>query len=180
MNEGVRWRGASLFVLFLLFGACTPSSTAQTRATPPAPVHSFVGGCAGTVLTDALPPVWAQAGWSQPTAPWTVPWALGTGGNTVAYVFAGQLVAGSSPRSDGSNNKILWVARGATPNFVVEAHPLGAAQPVVSVAGGPSIVDVPTSGCWSFHLSWGLSGHVSSSTINLEVLPKGSPPPHPA
>jgi hypothetical protein len=170
-------RGAVLVLLVLWLGGCTPSSsTTHAHSSPGVPVHSFAGACAGTVLTDALPPTWAQGGWSQPQAPWGVPWALGTGGEAVAYVFAGQLVAGSSPRVDGSNNKVLWVAQGGPPNFVVEAHPLGLDQPIVTIAGGPSIVDLPTAGCWTFHLTWGQGGQAGSSTVNLEVLPSGSLP----
>jgi hypothetical protein len=108
--------------------------------------------------------------------PWGVPWALGTGGQAVAYHFARQLVAGNSPRADGTNNKVLWVAKGTAPNFVVEGTPQGATQPVVSVNGGPSIVDAPRGGCWTFQLRWGLD-HASSSVINLQVLPAGSKPP---
>jgi len=177
MNWETKSCGAGFALLVLLSVGCTSSSTAQqVHNSPGVPVHSFAGGCAGTVLTDALPPTWAQGGWNQPQAPWGVPWALGTGGDAVAYVFATQLVAGSSPRVDGTNNKVLWVAKGGPPNFVVEAHPLGTGQPVFTIAGGPSIVDLPTAGCWTFHLTWGLSGQVGSSTINLEVLPTGSAP----
>jgi len=176
MNWETKWSGVGIAVLILLSEGCTSSSTAQVHSSPSVPVNSFAGGCGGTLLTDALPPTWAQVGWNQPQAPWGVPWALGTGSDAVAYVFATQLVAGSSPRVDGTNNKVLWVAKGGPPNFVVEAHPLGAGQPVVTIAGGPSIVDVPTAGCWTFHLTWGLSGQVGSSTINLEVLPTGSAP----
>jgi hypothetical protein len=35
-----------------------------------------------------------------------VPGAFGTHDDTVAYVFATELVAGSSARVDGSNNKV--------------------------------------------------------------------------
>lgn len=146
------------------------------KAGPSAPVRTFAGGCAGTVLTDALPPTWAQGGWNQPKAPWVVPWARGGGGDAVAYLFATQLVAGSSPRVNGTNNKVLWVAKGDPPNFVVDAHPLGADQPVVTIAGGPSIVDLPTAGCWTFRLHWGLPSSAGTSTINLDVLPTGSLP----
>jgi hypothetical protein len=176
MNYKTKSRGAGLAVLILLSAGCTSSSTAQIHTSPSVPVHSFVGGCAGTVLTDALPPTWAQGGWNHPQAPWGVPWALGTGGDAVAFVFATRLVAGSSPRVDGTNNKILWVTKGAPPNFVVEAHPLGVNQPVVTIAGGPSTVDLPTAGCWTFRLSWGPSGQAGSSSINLDVLPTGSAP----
>ena len=140
--------------------------------------HTFAGGCAGTVLTDAEPPLWAQGGWNHVSGtPWGVPWALGSGGQAVAFVFAGQLVAGSSPRVDGTNNKVLWVAKGSVTNFVVEGIPPGGTQPVVSVNGGPSIVDVPSAGCWKFRLTWGASQ--AGSIVNLEVLPAGSTPPPP-
>lgn len=141
-------------------------------------MHSFAGGCAGTVLTDAEPPVWAQGGWSVAKgARWPVRWAFGTNGTAVAYVFATQLVAWTSPRVDGSQNKVLWVA-GDHPSgegVVIEGRPLGQSHPVVTVAGGPSITDVPTAGCWTFTLSWISSGQ-HSSTIALEVLPAGTNP----
>ncbi|HYM96776.1 MAG TPA: hypothetical protein VET26_05730 [Candidatus Sulfotelmatobacter sp.] len=176
MNHLIRSCGAGLAMLVLLSGACTSSATTHAHTSPGVPVHTFAGGCAGTVLTDALPPIWAQGGWSQPKAPWGVPWALGTGGEAVAYVFANQLVAGSSPRVDGTSNKVLWVAKGAPPNFVVNARPLGEDRPLVTIAGGPSIVDLPTAGCWTFQLTWGSSGEAGSSTLSLEVLPPGSAP----
>ncbi len=126
-------------------------------------------------MTDAEPPAWAQSGWSVAKGTqWPVPWALGTHGDTVAYVFATQLVAGVSPRVDGSNNKVLWEAKDAS-SLLVEGDPFGKQQPVVTIAGGPSITDVPTAGCWTFGLSWESNGR-RTSTINLEVLPAGSRP----
>lgn len=141
-------------------------------------MHSFAGGCAGTLLTDAVPPMWAQDGWSVAKGtPWPVPWAFGTGDDAVAFVFANELVAGPSPRVNGSQNKILWLARDSPTGsgVQVEGRPLGQSQPVVTIAGGPSITDVPTPGCWTFRLSWGSSGQ-NSSTINLAVLPHGTLP----
>lgn len=130
------------------------------------------------MLTDAEPPLWAQGGWNvEKGGPWTVPWALGTGGDAVAYLFATQLVAGSSPRIDGTNNKVLWVAKGDPSNFVVEGLPPGRSQTVVSVNGGPSIVDVPTAGCWTFRLLWGSPSQPGTSTISLAALPAGTLPP---
>lgn len=179
-------------ILSLSAGACTssPDAPSGARTSPEAsiPVHSLKGGCSGTVLTDSEPPGWAQSGWSHTTGtPWPVPWALGTSEDALAYVFAIQLVAGVSPRKDGSNNKIAWVAKGnPSTNFVVEGRPLGQAKPVVTIPGGPSIVDVPTAGCWTFRLVWGpaypgdttiIGEH--TSTINLEVLPAGMLPSRP-
>ncbi len=167
-------------LLLIMAGACTtsPTTPAQVQPSPKAAVHSFNGACAGTVLTDAEPPLWAQGGWSHAKGtPWPVPWAFGTGGDTVAYLFATQLVAGESPRVDGSQNKVLWEAKDSPSggNVLVEGHPLGESQPVVTIPGGPSITDVPTPGCWTFRLSWNSNGP-RSSTINLEVLPAGSRP----
>jgi hypothetical protein len=45
----------------------------------------------------------------------------------------------------------------------------------VTIAGGPSIVDLPTAGCWTFALSWSSNGK-HTSTINLDVLPTGTVP----
>jgi hypothetical protein len=128
------------------------------------------------VLTDGEPPVWAQGGWNVVKGQsWGVPWALGTGGQAVAFVFARQLVAGSSPRVDGTNNKVLWVAKGNTPNFIVEGTPQGATRPAISVNGGPSIVDAPVAGCWTFRLRWGLDSS-ATSVISLQVLQAGTLP----
>jgi hypothetical protein len=174
---------AGLAALLILLASCTSSQpTSQVTASPTAPAHTFAGGCAGTVLTDAEPPVWAQGGWTHAKGtPWPVPWAFGTQGNTVAYVWGTQLVAGQSPRADGTNNKINWLSKDnpSGDGVMVEGRPLGQSQPVVRIAGGPSLVDVPTAGCWTFRLSWSANGQ-HTSTINLEVLPTGTLPPKPA
>lgn len=106
-----------------------------------------------------------------------MPWAFGTGHDTVAYLFATRLVAGGSPRVDGSNNKVLWESKDDTGGggISIVGRPLGQSSPVMSFAGGPSIVDPPTPGCWAFVLTWGPAA-THSSTINLEVLPAGSRP----
>jgi len=173
MNRYIKTGAAAAGLLVLLFASGCSSSPAAA-----AQVHSLTGGCAGTVLTDATPPVWAQGGWTHTSgAQWGVPWAMGTEGTSVAYVFAGQLVAGASPRVNGTNNKVLWESRDdpSGAGVTVEGRPLGQTQPVVTIAGGPSITDVPTAGCWTFRLSWGSNGQ-HSSTINLQVLPTGALP----
>ena len=117
----------------------------------------------------------AEGGWTHIVGPWPVAWAMGTGGGAIAFVFAGRLVAGQSPRVDGSNNKVLWVIRDHAPSFTVEGVPLGQHYPVLSVEAGPSIVDVPSPGCWSFAVSWTANGW-HRSPIHLDVLPNGSYP----
>jgi hypothetical protein len=180
MSRDATIRASTIAALLILAaGGCTPSrSTAQVKASPSLAIHSFAGGCAGTVLTDTEPPVWAQGGWSHAKGtPWPVPWAFGSNKDTVAYLFATRLVAGVSPRVDGSSNKVLWEAKDypSGANVVVEASPLGQSHPVVTIAGGPSIVDLPSAGCWTFRLSWSTNGG-RNSTINLEVLPAGTLP----
>ena len=164
----------------LSLAACSQQApvAATTQSSPNAIVHFLPGGCAGTVVTDGEPPIWAQGGWTNPHGqPWWVPWAFGTGGNAVAYMFATQLVAGGGPRSDGTNNKVLWESRDSPSGVgvMIVVHPLGQTQPVVSFAGGPSIVDIPTPGCWTFRMSWIANGP-RTSTINLEVLRAGAVP----
>ena len=177
-RPGPAW--LATFILILI-GACTtsPAPPAQVRPSNHAIAHSFAGGCAGTVLTDAEPPVWAQTGFAKQT-PWPVPWAFGTQDTAVAFLFSTVLVAGSSPRLDGSYNKVGWVAKGDYPtgntDIAIEVRPLGEAQPVLTNAGHASVVDLPKAGCWTFRLFWSAHGQPQVSTINLVVLPAGSLP----
>lgn len=178
MNRVAELRGSALVALFIVLASgCSSAPLAPAQVRPSPAVHAFVGGCAGTLVSDAEPPAWAQGGWHGHAigTPWSVPWAMGTPSNAVAFLFAGQLVAGVSPRVNGTNNKILWVAKDAEWGFLVEGRPLGRPTPIVSVAGGPSIVDVPTAGCWTFRLSSSSTGN-QISTFNLEVLPTGTLP----
>jgi hypothetical protein len=170
----LRSLGGACLLMLLLAAACSQSS--GKASVPPTPtLTSTTGGCAGTVLTTGEPPQWAQVGWSQTKGtPWPVPWTAAASGQAVAFLFAGRLVAGASPRVDGSNNKVLWELRDPV-QFVVEGRPAGQSAPVVTVPGGPSIVDVPTPGCWTFRLI--PSNHPDQvSTISLEVLPHGTKP----
>lgn len=172
-------RVVGLLLLLALVACSSPEvAPAQVQASPKTVAHTFAGGCAGTVLTDAEPPKWAQGGWTRVPGPWPVAWAMGNPGDSVAFVFAGRLVAGGSPRADGSNNKVLWEVKDSPSgaNVVVEGRPLGQFQPVVTIAGGPSITDVPTAGCWTFRLLWGPPENAHSSIINLDALPKGTLP----
>jgi hypothetical protein len=171
--------GRLVALALLVSAACNSSPAGQATTQPSASVRMVAGGCAGTVLSNAEPPTWAQGGWSVTKGdPWPVPWAMGSGGSAIAFVFAIHLVAGGSPRSDGSDNKVLWVVQDPSVNdFFVRGHPLDRSEPVIEVPGGPSIVDPPSPGCWTFQLSWNVNGGSQRvGTINLDVLPKGSLP----
>jgi hypothetical protein len=181
VHRGARSRCAVIgaCVLIVLLGGCGSPQTAQVKASPNVPVHTFAGGCAGTVLTDAEPPVWAQTGFAKLT-PWPVPWAFGTQRTAVAFLFSTVLVAGSGPRVDGTFNKVTWIAKGDYPsgdsNIAVEARPLGESQPVLTNSGGADVVDLPKPGCWTFRLAWTAHNQPQVSAINLAVLPAGTRP----
>ncbi len=172
--------GIAACVLIVLLTGCASPQTAQVKASPSVPIHTFAGGCAGTVLTDAEPPVWAQAGFRAEGAPWPVPWAFGTQNTTVAFLFSRVLVAGSGPRVDGTYNKVHWVAKADYPtgyiNVTIEARPRGESQPILAFTNAGGVVDFPKPGCWTFRLSWFAHSQPQVSTINLEVLPAGTRP----
>ena len=168
------WDGICALIL-LGTVSCNQPAAAPASVSPSQAVHTLAGGCAGTVLTDSEPPGWSQGGWSHTKGtPWPVPWTAAASGDAVAFVFAGRLVAGPSPRVDGSTNKVLWELREPV-QFIVEGRPAGKSTPVVTVPGGPSIVDVPTPGCWTFRLS-PTNDASKVSTMSLEVLPHGATP----
>lgn len=165
-------------VLVLMTGCSAASATRlpSPSAVLPQQSQAAPGGCAGTRVTvGGAPPTWA--GFS---GAGVVPWAMGSPPDALAYLFATQLVAGWRP--DGSSNKVLWVTRGLSRDLTIVGRPLGQSQPVVTVGGQivdgnqlPSLVDVPTPGCWSFVVSWIRSSR-QTSTIDLDVLPAGTLP----
>jgi hypothetical protein len=109
------------------------------------------------VKTTPLP-VWARTGFTPPDQ--AIAHATGSQGNIVGVLF-GDLHA---PPAAGQGNKILWVARVAgssgDPDLKIHATLNGshlAVDRLVTGGPGPSGVDVPQAGCWTFTLTW--SGH---------------------
>jgi hypothetical protein len=80
------------------------------------------------------------------------------------------------PAPKNRANKILWVSKAPltfgsnltiTAQRLVGSEPVGPIQHrVVIGAPGPSIINMPTAGCWLLTLRW--SGHVD--TINLHYF----------
>jgi hypothetical protein len=175
--------------ILLVLGACSsPADHGRApgaSAVTPAQSQGAAGGCAGTfVSATTAPPAWARAGFTFPAQGPGIPWAVGKPPDAVAYLFATQLVAGGS-RSDHSSNKVLWVTQEPPEGLQIQGHPLGRFEPTIAISGQltngnqlPSIVDVPTPGCWSFDVSWGRRPR-HMSTINLDVLPAGTLPARP-
>ena len=162
---------ASLAVAALLVAGCTGNSQPPARPQPPAAgataaqastAHAGVvtsNGCAGQPPVSPLP-VWARSGFSPADA--AMPHVMGEAGNIVAILWATRDALHSPPLQDRSN-KILWVSRvplAAPDPLTIRATLAGSTRTAtVSVPGGPgpSIIDLPAPGCWTFHLSW--SGH---------------------
>jgi hypothetical protein len=157
----------------LLVAACTSTGYSSARPQPPAaragaaqpgtaqPGMAQAGpaasnGCAGQPPVSPLP-VWAQSGFSPPDR--AMPHVMGEAGNIVAILWADR-DALHSPALQDRSNKILWVSRipfAATNPLVITATLAGGTRTVtLSVPGGPgpSTIDLPAPGCWTFHLSW--------------------------
>ncbi|MEU7847801.1 hypothetical protein AB0B69_10375 [Micromonospora parva] len=151
----------------VLVAGCTPTTGSATPAAGRATTASAATGCGSRVETGSLPG-WADAGFSGDAR---VPHVFGAKGDIVAVLFAHPL---RQVRDDGSNNKILWVARAATTSpdpvapatLVITARLDGTDTQVIrEVPGGPgpSIIDLPQAGCWRLDLSW--SGHTDTMDL---------------
>ena len=138
------------------------SSGADERVARPGSAASPAGpatvslSCDGAVRLGALPE-WARTGFSPPDQ--AVRYVIGQHRSIVGVVFGYPLEAPAS--SGGRNNKILWVSHaaraGAPPDLEIVAHRDGSSQTVQrTIIGGPgpSIVDMPEPGCWTFDLTW--------------------------
>ncbi|MEU8212919.1 hypothetical protein AB0B85_27405 [Micromonospora sp. NPDC049044] len=149
----------------------TPSSAGAATTAGAAGVAGAATGCHSRVETTSLPD-WADTGFHGGSSG---PHVVGAKGDIVAVLFAHPL---RQVRKDGSNNKILWVARAATtspdptaPAALVITATLDGTDTRVTreVAGGPgpSIIDMPQAGCWHLDLRW--SGH--TDTMDLVYAP---------
>ena len=150
----------------LTLAGCTASQSesqppAHTRAGSsaiPAPSASSRATASAVCRSDYTPatlPTWARAGFTPPTQP--MPYVMGDSGDIVAILWAEHDPLRAPPAAD-RNNKILWVARVGWGDLNIRATLESSDQTVTrSVAGGPgpSIIDLPSPGCWSFDLTWG-------------------------
>lgn len=125
-------------------------------------------------LHDSVLPVWARDGFSDPEPRTT--YVLGTSGRIAAILFGSRSL--SSPPATDHHNKILWVSRVATNggDLSIEAQRISGSKPLGvpvgrSVTGGPgpSIINLPSPGCWRFTLRW--SGW--TDTLDLQYKPRG-------
>ena len=147
---------------------CVLVSGAGSAAAAP----SGVRVCGSAVRNGSLP-VWARGGFHPPTQ--RIPHVLGRSGAIVAILWADPLEA---PPPVNHNNKILWVPRRsftALTNLRISAQRMRGkrlvGRPVQrSVRGGqgPSIINLPTVGCWRLALRW--AGRKDS--LDLQYRPR--------
>jgi hypothetical protein len=99
-----------------------------------------------------------------------MPYVLSDKGDMAAILWD-TLEPLAAPPVAGKNNKILWVARvGAGAPLRIRAALEGTGRTVtrsVDPAPGPSIIDLPSPGCWSFDLTWG----GNRDHLELEYVP---------
>lgn len=103
-------------------------------------------------------PSWASAGFDPPTQP--MPYVLGDSGDIIAILWADHDPL-KVPAAADRNNKVLWVSRasssaGALLRIQATLTDTGQTETrIVDGGPGPSIIDLPAPGCWSFDLTWG-------------------------
>lgn len=147
--------------------ARVPSAREQSAAPT---MRNRVGTCRARVAARVLP-TWARSGFTARKP--RMPYLLGARGSIAAILWADPLL---SPPPKDHNNKILWVSRLSTgtgtdlrifARRVVGSTLIG---PVIKrrVRGGPgpSIINLPTAGCYQVELRW--SGH--TDTLRLDYL----------
>lgn len=165
-------RRALAVLLAAALTACTGQPSEDPPPAEPSPALSETLSCANAVKTGPLPD-WARAGFTPPDTP--VPHVVGERGGIVGVVFGHPLHA---PRPEpGRRNKILWVANPALTTDTPGGAGTGALriQATLNRSGltadrevdlGPSLVDMPRPGCWTFTLSW--AGHQDQVAVPYE------------
>ena len=147
--RGKAWRSCLSAVLALSLAAGCSSVVPPT--TSPPPVEDRTGWMCPDP-TSAVLPAWAREGFPDSSRP--IPYLRSTRQSIVAVPFGWPL---SAPTNPGRSNKILWIAKeGGAPLQIVaveKATGLTATRDLPD-GPGPSVVDMPNSGCWRFTLQW--------------------------
>lgn len=158
--------------------APTPGTAAPT-GTPTA----VAGGCGGTQ-------VFAGPGPDANLGLWDNPWAaaIPASAGIVAYFWYPPPGVLFATDSSGDSPKVLWVSHAQAGELSVSAHPLGASTPVVRFTFGaatsptgnyPSLVALPSPGCWHFDLSIG-TARAAMDLLVAPAPPPASPSPQPS
>lgn len=147
----------------------SPDHTKATKSTRTVAGSNAAGSCRPAVKQGSLPS-WARKGFPREVSQRHI---IGDKGEIAAVLFGYPYHA---PAAKGRENKILWVAKdaegaadmGPDDRLTIKANLAGTDEVVTrSVRGpGPSLVDMPKPGCWTFSLSW--AGH--SDSLDVEYL----------
>lgn len=146
MHRASRWSAAvGAFAVVALTGCTTATPDAGT---------SSLDACASAVIDGPLPE-WARTGFTPPDQ--SIAHVLGENGDIAGVLFGYPMQA---PPGTERGNKILWVGRvldDGPQDLLIHGTSDSGATMDDSVAGGPgpSIIDVPSPGCWTFDLEWG-------------------------
>ena len=131
--------------------ACSAAARPSTTPAVPGPAASSTAGCAADVAPAPLPG-WARGRFSPPDQ--AVPFVVGERGTILGVLFGQPF---SAPAAPDRGNKILWVTRDPHPDgpLTITAALDGATTTLEVPEGpGPSLVDLPTPGCWRLTLAW--------------------------
>jgi hypothetical protein len=166
-----RFVAALAAVSLVAVAACSENPRQQVRssAAPPPPALSppaSANGCAGQPPVSPLP-VWARSGFTPPDV--AMPHVMGVASNIVAILWAPS-DALHAPALPDRANKILWVSRVSSGPMTIRATLAGSTRTAtvdLPDGPGPSYVNMPASGCWTLHLSWG--GHTDQ--LSLRYVP---------
>ena len=133
-------------VLTLALTSCTGSPSAQKTPGPSPPVSSSTPQPTRDATPVALP---CNRGAQKRLV-------VGAEHKIEGAVFGRPLV---SPPARHRHNKILWVAKQPGRDDLIVSAALNGTdiqvQRRVEGGPGPSIINVPKAGCWTFSLSWG-------------------------
>ena len=119
----------------------------------------------------------ALPSWAAPAgAPGDLPAVAAHEGNLVGVLFGNPLLA--PPVERGRQNKILWIVREPREGSDLvltlrpsRGDPVVTREPADSGPGEiyPSIVDVPTAGCWAVVAEW--NGHRATLELSYQARP---------
>lgn len=133
----------------------TPATSTATASTSPvSPASRTVDAACAYAPSKRALPTWARSGFRSPYNGW--PYVTSKSGHIVAVLFGDPLRAGT-PGPTGLQNKILWVPDDPSAGELsVQGHLVGTNTNVDigDISFGPSIVNMPTAGCWRFTLHW--------------------------
>ncbi|HEX7715941.1 MAG TPA: hypothetical protein VF416_01540 [Marmoricola sp.] len=162
-------RAVGRFAVVLAMGAVLAACSGTDHAKNSSGSVAAPNSC-DTAIREGPLPEWARYGFTPPDQ--AVRYVIGENRHIVGVVFGYPLRAPTG--ADGRNNKILWVSNaaksGAPPDLVIDAHLNGTsitAKRTITGGPGPSIVDMPKPGCWTFDLTW-------SGVHDLLAVPYGS------